>query len=506
MRILIATETYVPDVNGAAYFAERLASHMRQRGHEVHIVCPATHDGCGGERESEPTVHELPSRAVPRYPQLRVAQLGAARRGVRRAIAEVQPDVVHVQNHFTVGRAALVEARQCAIPVIGTNHFLPTNLLVYLPVPAILDRSVERLLWWHLRLTYRAMTVATAPTPYAAELTAHACRREVECVSCGVDEFRFRPGVSPVPFRRRYGIPQAPTILSVGRLDPEKHVGDLVRALPMIREQLDARLVVVGRGQQRVALGKLATQYGVSEHVTFCDFVPDDLMPGAYAAGDVYCHAGTEELQSISTLEAMASGMPIVAADARALPLLVAEGVNGFLCPPGDVDRLASRLCAVLGNEHVRSRMGAESRKAALRHSAERSVAAFEAIYERAISSTVGRAASHRPRAIAASTRTGPIRAVGTLATSLALAVPALVTAVRPEPVREHTDLLVSYVLAAFCAVASVGMGANFGLARLASRPGWLNAITASRSAVLVFGALAATVAALVALIGRGAL
>jgi glycosyltransferase involved in cell wall biosynthesis len=505
MRILIATETYVPDINGAAYFVQRLASRMARRDHEVHVVCPAT-PLRRGPTDEPMTVHELPSRSVPRYPQVRVAQQAHARRGVRRAINECQPDVVHIQNHFAVGRAALAEANRRSIPVVGTNHFLPANLIAYLPMPAVLEPVVESILWWHLRLTYRRITLATAPTSYAAELTAGACGRDVDAVSCGVDEFVFRPDISATPFVERYAVPEGPTMLVVGRLDPEKHVDELVRALALVRKHIDARLMVVGRGQQRAALEELAQREAVSEYVTFCGLVPDDLMPAAYAAADVYCHAGRAELQSISTLEAMASGKAIVAANARALPLLVTDEVNGYLYPPGEVGALAEQLSTVLANDGLRIQMGEASRNAVLRHSVQRSVSEFEALYARAISSKTRPATCRRFGILDRPMPSISLAGAGTLVASAALALPVLVAFVRPEPARERTEMIASYVVAAISAILSMGMSANYGLTRVALLRGELDVGATRRVWVMALSAIAAIAVVLAALADRGAL
>lgn len=505
MRILIATETYRPDVNGVAYFVQRLASRMTLHGHEVHVMCPAAAQARTGGGPVQ--LHELPSRAIPRYPQLRVARLAQARRAVREAMTDCQPDVVHVQNHFAVGRAAVAEARQRSIPVVGTNHFLPTNLLVYLPVPSFVNPLIARLLWWRLGRVYRGLTAITAPTQYAARLTERACHQQVGAVSCGVDGLVFRPDVSSALFRKRYELPEGPTILVVGRLDPEKHVEEVISALPLVREQVDAHLVVVGRGEQRRSLERLAGEKGLADHVTFCGFVADDLMPEVYAAADVYCHAGRAELQSISTLEAMASGKPIVAADACALPLLVTEEVNGYLYPPGAADLLSQRLCTLLTDDGLRLRMSDASREAVLQHSVEQSAAEFEAIYARAISSVAADPADLRGSRVRTTPRHSGIgSAVGGLAAFSALAAPVLIAVVRPEPAHEHADLIVSYLAAAISALLSLRLAAIFGAARIASLPGWVEAIAARRAlsfAIATIGVLGAT---LVALAGRGAL
>lgn len=194
----------------------------------------------------------------------------------------------------------------------------------------------------------------------------------------------FAPEVGCARFRARYELCQGPTLLSVGRLDPEKHVDDVIRAFALARRDIDAQLVVVGKGKQLYELRGLAAREGVAEHVRFCGYVPDDLLPSAYAAADVYCHAGSAELQSISTMEAMASGKAVVAADAQALPLLVTDRLNGYLYPSGDVPALAERLRVLLTDGECRARMGEASRRAVTRHSLQRTVDAFEAPYERA--------------------------------------------------------------------------------------------------------------------------
>lgn len=498
---MIATETYVPDVNGAAYFVQRLARLLVSRGHEVHVVCPRA----ARQRPVEldvAIVHELPSRGVPRYPQLRVARPLLARPSMRRVLSAIEPDVVHVQNHFTVGRAAQAEARRRAVPVIGTNHFLPANLLVYLPVPVSMEPAIERLLWWQLRRVYGELDLLTAPTTYAAARSARACKRKFEVISCGVDVTEFRPDVSPDGFRARYDIPAGPTVLAVGRLDPEKHLPELIEALALLRDRVEAHLVIVGRGQQRTRLERMTRRLGLSEHVTFCGMVPDDLMPNAYAVGDVYCHAGRAELQSISTLEAMASGRPVVAADAGALPLLVRDGVNGYLFRPGDVSGLAARLEGVLADDALRRQMGATSRATVLEHGAERSASDFEAIYERAMSAaTRARPSRHSPPRLRPS-----LSGVAVGIATVVLALPVLGAFVWPEPSSEATSMFISYLLASLSAAFSLRLVANVGLASMPSVPRWLSAGTAQQWFLLALSAGSALAVALGALAEHGAL
>ncbi|MGW2195743.1 glycosyltransferase, partial [Streptosporangium sp. NPDC001682] len=181
--------------------------------------------------------------------------------------------------------------------------------------------------------------------------------------------------------RGAFGLPDRDTILFVGRLDEEKRLDELIRALPHVLNNADAQIALVGTGGQRTALARLADRIGVGDRVTFLGFVPDEALPQAYAAADVFAMPGVAELQSIATLEAMATGLPVVAADAMALPHLVRPGENGALFSPGDVQELARHLSALLASPGLRASMGTASRAIALTHDHQASLARFEAIY-----------------------------------------------------------------------------------------------------------------------------
>ncbi|GHC95508.1 hypothetical protein GCM10007079_47270 [Nocardiopsis terrae] len=118
------------------------------------------------------------------------------------------------------------------------------------------------------------------------------------------------------------------------------------------------QLVLAGAGQRAGEPRALAAELGVAERVFFLGFVSDEDMPLVYAAADVFAIAGVAELRSIATLEAMSTGLPVVAADAMALPHLVGEGCDGFLFPAGEPVRLAGRRLAVLGPERYRNVSG----------------------------------------------------------------------------------------------------------------------------------------------------
>ncbi|MER5625290.1 glycosyltransferase [Streptosporangium sp. NPDC002544] len=378
-RVLIATDTYPPDVNGAAYFTHRLARGLAERDNEVHVVCASDTGPARTERVEGVTVHRLRSAPVLVHPTMRVS----VPTRLDRLIDEISPDVVHTQGHFIVGRAAISASRRAGIPVVATNHFMPDNLFQFAHIPERLRTRAGALAWKDFNRVFSRADRVTTPTRIAAGLlTAKGFGPPVEPVSCGIDLARFQPRAEPKAWARgAFGLPDRDTILFVGRLDEEKRLDELIRALPHVLNNADAQIALVGTGGQRAALARLADRIGVGDRVTFLGFVPDEALPQAYAAADVFAMPGVAELQSIATLEAMATGLPVVAADAMALPHLVRPGENGALFSPGDVQELARHLSALLASPGLRASMGTASRAIALTHDHQASLARFEAIY-----------------------------------------------------------------------------------------------------------------------------
>jgi len=298
-------------------------------------------------------------------------------------LERLRPDAVHIQNHFLVGRMLASAARARGVPVVATNHFMPENLFDYVRVPGPLRPYAARVAWWDLGAVLSRTEHVTTPTPAGAGLLRdQGFTKLVEPVSCGIDLARFSPLGGGAAARRRLrvrlGVPDRTTVLFVGRLDEEKRTEELVRATARTS---GVQLVLVGRGAYRRRLEDLAVSEGVADRVLFLGFVPHTDLPDVYRCADVFAIAGVAELQSIATLEAMASGLPVVAADAMALPHLVEEGANGYLYRPGRAEELAARIGDVVEDEGERLRMGAHSRVMASRHRLEDSLARFERIY-----------------------------------------------------------------------------------------------------------------------------
>ena len=382
LRIMIGAETYPPDVNGAARFAQRLATGLIGRGHEVHVVAPSPTGPSSREVHDGVVVHGVRSHRYFMHDDFQVCMPWEAGPETAALMAEIDPDVVHTQAHMVVGRGVVNAAHASGRPLVATNHLMPENLIGYAPMPKAMQRLFHAMAWKDLGRVFGKAAVVTAPTPRAVELLVRrAGLVDAFPVSCGIDVERYRGVRRGV--RRLPGA--VPTVLFVGRLDQEKRVDELIRAFAALPAELPARLEIVGDGARREEWTALAAGLGLGERVRFRGFVSEEELLEAYAGADLFCMPGVAELQSLVTLESMAAGLPVVAADAMALPHLVRPGRNGWLYPPGDVPELTTRLAALLSDAGARRRMGAASREIVAEHAIEATLSRFEGIYERVV-------------------------------------------------------------------------------------------------------------------------
>lgn len=382
MRIAIVTDNSYPNVNGIAYSTERLARQLKHRRHHVLLIAPSSVMRNEWSEREGVKVLGVRSLPTPLYEGLRWSILGC-RRPVQQALRDFQPDLIHLQTHFALGHAALHASRALGVPVMATNHFTAETLVHHLQVPAPLRQIVTEWSWRYLLRTYKRLDLVTAPTATALSMLQRVgfsgCG---QVVSNGVDLGVFSPQNVGAPLRG-YLLPRGPKLLFVGRLDNEKNIAFAIRAFAHAVRDTDGYFIVAGSGSERHNLEAIARNLGIVERVIFTGFVRDRDLPALYGAVDGFVMPGLGELQSIATMEAMATGLPIIAVESAALPELVRNGVNGFLVQPGDTARLASCMVNVLSDRVLSKKMGQASLRDIRNHDINVTVSAFEELYAR---------------------------------------------------------------------------------------------------------------------------
>jgi len=384
MRIAICTDTYLPQTNGVVVVIQRFAQELSRRGNEVAIFAPGVESKV--IFEGRVRVNYFRGRSFRSYPEFVISFCTGE---VVRSIREFRPDVIHVHTPFFIGLAAWWAGKKLKVPIMGSFHTPIDRYVEYLPfavgpVRAILSFLARRYQAWF----YSRGEVCTFPTRRATGFMRLPPRVPIRVQPGGVDLDRFNTRVGAAPARRSYGLGAAPVVLYAGRVGTEKRVDVLLRGFARIIDRTpEIRLVICGEGPGREELERLSVELGISSHVLFTGYVPDDLLPSVYAAADVLVQPSPVETQSLVVLEAMACGIPVIGADAGAIPEVVHSGENGLLFTAGDDRELSVRLEQLFLDGSLSGKLSRGATATARRYSWEECSHGLEGIYREVLES-----------------------------------------------------------------------------------------------------------------------
>ena len=364
LRIACVTETYPPEVNGVALTVARAVDFLRARGHAVELVRPRQPHEAARDDAEEWRSRGLP---IPMYRDLRFGLAFAST--LEERFARTRPQLVHVVTQGPLGRAAVRAARRLGLPV--TSDFR-TNFHWYSRYYRL--GGLEPLVWRYLRAFHAHTDCTFVPTrALAAQLERQGFER-LEVQGRGVDTEAFAPARRCEALRRAWGVaPGEPALLHVGRLAAEKNVRLALQAFEAVRSiRPSSVMVVVGDGPQRARLEAEFPQ------VLFVGALHGEALARHYASADLFLFPSESETFGNVTLEALASGLPVVAFDAAAAGEHLRDGVNGLLVPPGDSHGFVRAACRAAARPRRLQRMGAQARVAALALQWDAVLARFE--------------------------------------------------------------------------------------------------------------------------------
>ncbi|NMG77481.1 glycosyltransferase family 4 protein [Aromatoleum diolicum] len=351
LRIALVTETWLPEINGVALTLGRMVDGLIERGHHVQLVRPR--QAPSDRAEDGPCFEEVLAHGVqiPSYQGLRFGL--PARTRLFRLWSRQRPDVVHVATEGPLGWSAVSAATRLGIPVTSDFH---TNFDCYSAHYGVawLRRPVSA----YLKRMHNRTAVTFVPTRAMAQDLRARGYRAVEVIARGVDTRRFHPVRRSAALRQSWGVGEtALAVVYVGRVAPEKNLPLVLEAFDAIRRvHADARLIIVGDGPSRKPL-----QDSHPEHV-FAGMRSGDDLAAHYASGDLFLFPSLSETYGNVTIEAMASGLCVVAYDCAAAAEVIASGREGMLAPPGDADAFVTQSLIAAGDAALRRRLGAAAR------------------------------------------------------------------------------------------------------------------------------------------------
>jgi glycosyltransferase involved in cell wall biosynthesis len=397
MRILIATNTYTPHLNGQAVFTANLAEGLVREGHRVTVLVPdinhtQTEIQNGVRIEPTPTI-DLRFIHKEFFISWRYGKI------VKRVFEEQKPELVHLQDPAPLSQMVLKEAHKRGIPVVATHHTGPAIWAPYLSEhdPLMMKVAVPILWAWIVSFLNQADKVTVPSRASVSMLEKHGLHVPVKPISCGVRLSSFNQALTSNAglAKRQFGLKENKKhFLYVGRIDEEKRVDVLLKGLANTINP-DVNLVVAGGGAAEELMVSLAKKLGLEDRVKFLGKVEREKLPALYAACDVFVMPGDVESLSIATLEAMACGKPIIAANAMALPEMVHPGKNGFLFTPRNPQDLGKKMDQLSDLDYRWSQMGAYSLDLVKSHDLSLTISRYADLYQNL--SKQSKVNQHRP-------------------------------------------------------------------------------------------------------------
>lgn len=345
VRVALVAETFLPQMNGVVGSLLQVLRHLQSQGHETLVIAPRHEQSPDSHSLHGAEIALLRSVPTPGYPELRLTVTSALR--LSAILREFRPDVVHLASPFLLGWQALRAADALGIPTVAIYQTDVPGYAQRYGIPAlapVFSRHVARI--------HRRATLTLAPsTSSLAELEALGVTR-LRHWARGVDGVRFHPERRDEHWRLSVAPAGELVIGYVGRLAPEKQVGDLAA----IANIPGTRLVIVGDGPDRPALEK------AMPGAAFLGFLGGERLAQAVAGFDLFVHPGENETFCQTVQEALASGVPVVATGRGGPVDLVQSSRTGWLYRPGDLDDLRARVLDLVGDHAKRRAFAAAAR------------------------------------------------------------------------------------------------------------------------------------------------
>ncbi len=381
MRILLVSDVYLPTVSGVATSTDSIARYMVGRGHHVTLVCPKPLIPFVPQKANGLSVQYAPGVVDPLVVNKSMTVFPLGLYVLWRAFREHQFDIVHIQEPGSLGVTALFLAKCFGVPTVGAQHFSWSQIQKLAPI-GIRFISVP-FMKLYVRVLYSLYDAIMVPTRTAkAELAVITGGNRPICpVSNGVDTKVYAPGqVSKDGLRKQYHLPQTlPIFLYIGRLDRDKNIETILRAAA--KTTVPQHLVIAGVGKEKEALVALAQALKISR-ITWIGEVQQPMIIDLYRLADVFVIMSPVETQSIVALQAIACGLPLIAAKAGALPELVNDK-NGQLVDTYDVSGLAAVMDDLSQHVAKRNRMGKASRALSMLHHKPLVLHELEELYQK---------------------------------------------------------------------------------------------------------------------------
>jgi glycosyltransferase involved in cell wall biosynthesis len=382
---LVNTPDYIKDYahGGTEIAAYNLAINMAKRGHIIEVFTTSI--------DSRDSIELYPNMRIHRNPtSFKIASANPSFKLIYKPL-NYDLDIIHAHSPIPYSDLpALLYAKRKNVPFVLTYQFdaqetggsFMRNTGVGLYNKLFIHRVLDS-----------AETIIATTESYANESPfLKGYKDKIVVIPNGINIEEVTTNHTKVECRKRLGLPEeSDIILFFGSLVPYKGPDVLLKAFKYLKEKFpSAKLIFAGRGQMHAELLSLSKKLDLDNEVIFTGFVEEENKPLYFKASDIFCLPSINMAESfgIVNLEAMASGIPIVASDLGGIPDIVKDGVNGLLSTPGDIQNLADTLTSLMADAHLRRELGNNGKKLAVHYSWDEIADKTEQLYREILEGT----------------------------------------------------------------------------------------------------------------------
>ena len=368
MRIAFFTNCYKPLVNGVVTSIVSLKEAYERKGHETYVFAPQV-DGYIDQEKNVFRYRSINLTKKVKYPIAIPLSFRA-----KKVITEFNPDIIHVHHPFVLSSPAIMYGKKLGIPKILTLHTQYERYAYYIaPIPEKLTQeAIKRIIF---NLAYKIDCITTPSGSMKELIKSYGIKNRIEVIpnAIDLDPFRQKDELKCSEIRKRYNLKEDDKIiLYVGRVAQEKSIDKIIEALAITKRKgiSNVRLLIVGGGPAIEELKNLVRSLQIEEQVIFTGEVKNEEIRHYYKIAYLFTIASTTETFGIVIIEALASGIPVLAVKAPGAVDILTDGLDGLLVDnDNDIEKFANALDKIIREPELRERLSQGALKTSERYS-----------------------------------------------------------------------------------------------------------------------------------------